>query len=120
MATLYNSAQASGGGTDLGVCPPKPPPTKGSGLTLSALQLLEAGAVRWGGWYPGAHPWPCPMGLREARCDLIFLTVLSLVLLGCRGGSLSSPHQNGGVMGGDWKNLNFLLKPFKPLGVFLF
>lgn len=62
---------------------------------LSALQLMEVGVVRWGGWYPGAHSWLCPMGLREARCDLIFFTVLSLVLLGCRGGSLSSPHQNG-------------------------
>lgn len=58
---------------------------------LSALQLMEAGAVRWG----ACGSWLCPMGLREARCDLIFFTVLSLVLLGCRGGSLSSLHQNG-------------------------
>lgn len=34
-------------------------------------------------------------GLREAGCDLIFLMVLSLVLLGCGGGPSPPPHQNG-------------------------
>lgn len=40
-----------------------------------------------------------PVGLREAGCDLIFLMVLSLVLLGCGGVSLL-PHTRMGYVGG--------------------
>lgn len=70
---------------------------------FSALQLFEVGGARWG--WPGACP-HYPVGLREAGCDLIFLMVLSLVLLGC-GGSLPSPTPEWDMLG-DWKHLNFL------------
>lgn len=54
-----------------------------------------------------------PVGLREAGCDLIFLMVLSLVLLGC-GGSLPSPTPEWDMLGG-WKHLNFLFYFIKTL-----
>lgn len=50
------------------------------------------------------------MGLREARYDLIFLTVLSLVLLGC-GEALSPPHTRMGC-GGGLEELELFIKTF--------
>lgn len=50
-----------------------------------------------------------PRGSQGGRCDLIFLMVLSLVLLGC-GGSL--PHTRTGYVGGlEALELSILLKP---------
>lgn len=96
-------AQASGGGrTDLGWHCLETALRRRVGL-LSALRLSEVGG-RLGGM-SGTRPHQ-PVGLREAGCDLIFLMVLSLVLLGC-GGSLPSPTPEWGMLG-DWKHLNFL------------
>lgn len=50
------------------------------------------------------------MGLREARYDLIFLTVLSLVLLGC-GEARSLPHTRMGC-GGGLEELELFIKTF--------
>lgn len=44
------------------------------------------------------HILTTPTGLREAGCDLIFLMVLSLVLLGYA--SFSIPHTRMGYVGG--------------------
>lgn len=73
--------------------------------------------LRWGrveGW-PGhaLTTLTTLVGLREAGCDLIFLMVLSLVLLGC-GGSLPSPTPEWDMLGG-WKHLNFLFYFIKTL-----
>lgn len=50
--------------------------------------------LRWGGASTRPHH---PAGLREAGCDLVFLMVLSLVLMGC--GDALPPHWNGVVWG---------------------
>lgn len=92
------------------VSPQKPRPQEASELTWgrpsletalrtgvglrSALRLRwgsKVGRARWGDVWDASSP---PVGLREAGCDLIFLMVLSLVLLGC-GGPSPPPHQNG-------------------------
>lgn len=69
---------------------------------LSALGLSEVGGQEGG----CPQVLTTPMGLREVGCNLIFLMVLSLVLLGC-GGSFPSPTPEWGMLG-DWKHLNFL------------
>lgn len=74
--------------------PSQTAPRVGSKLALSPA--VDGGTGCQMGWVvPRDTTLALNLGLREARCDLIFFTVLSLVLLGCRGGSLSSPHQNG-------------------------
>lgn len=78
------------------------------------VSVLLALCLRWGATRgrPGACPHH-PRGSQGGRCDLIFLMVLSLVLLGC-GGSLPSPTPEWGMLR-DWKHLNFLFYFIKTL-----
>lgn len=67
--------------------------------------------LRWGARWGCPRTLATPMGLREAGCDLIFLMVLSLVLLGC-GGLPPLPHTRMGYVGGlEALELFILLKP---------
>lgn len=82
--------------------------------------------LRWGARWGCPRTLATPVGLREAGCDLIFLMVLSLVLLGC-GGSPPLPHTRTGYVGGlEALELFILLKPcyklhpWKPFLLFLF
>lgn len=108
---LLPREQSHRGGATPGVSPEAQPLEEGSasGETVPrgewvCSQLCDC--LRWGARWGCLRILATPVGLREAGCDLIFLMVLSLVLLGC-GGSLPSPTPERGMLG-DWKHLNFL------------
>lgn len=67
----------------------------------------EGDGVGSGVW--GASPLCCPHGSQGGRCDLIFLMVLSLVLLGV--GLPPLPHTRAGYGGLEALELCILLKP---------